>query len=310
MFNRKNHWPIVYRPQTYTRAVREAIRPHDYRSHKIVAFVEPAIRASLSDATRTCCTLVHADTLSEAVAATRDNQVRALLISPAVVANEMLPSLARMLGKCDEVLTVALLAEHKRAANQGLLDLGGCGVRRAIDLSERDGWNNLRELVYKAGEATTVQILELVRPALAELSPGMRELIDATIRMGTSLRTVQSLASHLRIHPSSLMSRFFRAGLPAPKDYLAAARLIYASALFEKRSTSVARVADRLEYSSPQSFGRHIKTTMGMTAVNFRYRYSLQAMVDHFTKKLITPHREVLHTFDPFGGRQTKQDVV
>jgi len=106
------------------------------------------------------------------------------------------------------------------------------------------------------------------------------------------------------------VSRFFRANLPAPKEYLAAARLIYAASYFGTRTVTVARVADRLEYSSPQSFGRHVKTVMGMTAMNFRYRYSAEAMIAYFVTKLITPHAATIRSFDPFGARPAVDDAV
>ncbi len=70
--------------------------------------------------------------------------------------------------------------------------------------------------------------------------------------------------------PSTLMSRFFRAELPAPKQYLATARLVRAARLFENPGFSVANVANHLDYSSPQSFGRHVRTLMQMTAGQFR----------------------------------------
>ena len=60
------------------------------------------------------------------------------------------------------------------------------------------------------------------------------------------------------------MSRFARAGLPSPKNYLAAIRLLHAAFLFETAGLSVADVAYRLEYSSPQSFGRHLRAMLGL----------------------------------------------
>ena len=62
------------------------------------------------------------------------------------------------------------------------------------------------------------------------------------------------------------LSRFLRAALPSPKRYLAATRLLYAAALLEIPGFSVADAAYRLEYSSPQSFGRHVRAILGATA--------------------------------------------
>ena len=95
------------------------------------------------------------------------------------------------------------------------------------------------------------------------------------------------------------MSRFFRAGLPSPKRYLAATRLLHAAALFETPGMSISDVAYRLEYSSPQSFGRHVRAVVGMTAGEFRGRCGFEVAVTDFTTRLIVPFRAVFRSFRP-----------
>src|SRR5438270_9687968 len=95
------------------------------------------------------------------------------------------------------------------------------------------------------------------------------------------------------------MSRFFRAGLPAPKRYLAMARLVRAARLFENPGFSVANVANHLDYSSPQSFGRHVRMLMDMTAVQFRDQYDGEGMLEYFRSALILPHLEKLRELRP-----------
>jgi hypothetical protein len=95
------------------------------------------------------------------------------------------------------------------------------------------------------------------------------------------------------------MSRFFRAKLPAPKRYLAMARLIRAAQLFENPGLSIANVADRLEYSSPQSFGRHIRGLIQLTAVEFRQRYDGEGMLARFRSDLVLPFLPMLRDFSP-----------
>jgi hypothetical protein len=95
------------------------------------------------------------------------------------------------------------------------------------------------------------------------------------------------------------MSRFFRAGLPAPKRYLAFARLVRAARLFENPGLSIANVANHLDYSSPQSFGRHVRTLMSITALEFRRRYDGEGMLHHFREQLVLPHMITLRQFRP-----------
>jgi AraC-like DNA-binding protein len=95
------------------------------------------------------------------------------------------------------------------------------------------------------------------------------------------------------------MSRFFRAGLPSPKRYLGAVRLVNAAGLLETPGFSIADVAYRLEYSSPQSFGRHLRTELGVTAAEFRNRFSFETSLDDFVARLIIPYRQSFRQFRP-----------
>ena len=98
------------------------------------------------------------------------------------------------------------------------------------------------------------------------------------------------------------MSRFFRMELPTPKDYLATARLVRAARLFENAGFSIANVSNHLEYSSPQSFGRHVRSVLNMTAGQFRTRFDGVGMLEQFRQDLVLPYREKLILFHPIGG--------
>jgi AraC-like DNA-binding protein len=110
---------------------------------------------------------------------------------------------------------------------------------------------------------------------------------------------VRQLARHLNVLPSTMMSRFFRSGAPAPKRYLAMARLVRAARLFENSGFSIANVANHLDYSSPQSFGRHVRTLLHMTAGNFRRQYDGAGMFGRFRDELVLPHLDVLRGLRP-----------
>jgi AraC-like DNA-binding protein len=110
---------------------------------------------------------------------------------------------------------------------------------------------------------------------------------------------VRTLARLLGVLPSTMMSRFFRAGVPAPKRYLAMARLVRAARLFENSGFSVANVANHLDYSSPQSFGRHVRTLLHITAGDFRHQYDGTSMLQRFRSELVLPYVEALRTLRP-----------
>jgi hypothetical protein len=71
--------------------------------------------------------------------------------------------------------------------------------------------------------------------------------------------------------------------------------------LFENPGLSVTLVANELDYSSPQAFGRHLRSMLQLTAMGFRERYDGEGMLQYFRDELILPHLVRLRAFDPLG---------
>ena len=61
----------------------------------------------------------------------------------------------------------------------------------------------------------------------------------------------------------------------------------------------MSNVANHLDYSSPQSFGRHVRTIMRMTAVEFRDQYDGEGMLQYFRETLVLPHLDRLRNLRP-----------
>jgi AraC-like DNA-binding protein len=103
--------------------------------------------------------------------------------------------------------------------------------------------------------------------------------------------------------PNTLVSRFFRAGLPAPKRYLVFAGLVRAARLLENPGLSIADVATHLDHSSPQSFGRHVRTYLAISATEFRERFDGVRMMERMRRDLIHPYRRELQSLSPLVMR-------
>jgi AraC-like DNA-binding protein len=175
-------------------------------------------------------------------------------------------------------------------------------VQTLVDVRQPSGWRRLRDVLLAD------QSRDISRLALAQLSidlagahPDCWRFFEILFGLPGGIDTVRALSRHLGVVPSTLMSRFFRARLPAPKRYLATARLIRAAQLFENPGLSVANVANRLDYSSPQSFGRHVRGLLRMTAVEFRQKYDGEGMLQRFREDLILPHLPILRAFTPLS---------
>jgi len=200
------------------------------------------------------------------------------------------------------VPTVALVTRHDATASETLLRLGATGVRQVVDVTAASGWARLRQLVAEPATRGAARILAPVLEALPRLPADARFFVELLVRLAPETPAVRALAARFQIKPSTLMSRFARAGLPSPKTYLAALRLLYAAQYFEGGGRSVADVAYRLDCSSPQSFGRTLRAMLGITPGEFRRRFPFPAALRRFLDQLVVPYEPVWGCFHPLNG--------
>lgn len=265
----------------------------------VATVMEPGDRPRFDAAADGQFVTLHADSVGEVLRAVRERSVHAVLVSPRYVDAEQLDRVTRLVQAFPGVPTLAVVSRHDPAVSERLLELGARGVRRLVDLSGRDGWRRLRELVSHPATPLAAHILAVVLPALGDPTPESRRFFEVTIRIAPGITTVRALARRLGVNPSTFMSRFFRARLPSPKRYLAATRLVFAAGLLERRRCSIADVTHQLEYSSPQSFCRHVRSLLGVTAGEFRRRYTFDRALTEYTERLVAPFRSTFAVFHP-----------
>lgn len=243
---------------------------------------------------------LHRDSLEDAIHDLKNHRAHAVVISVARCSGTEVPKVAQLVREFPRVPAVALLTQVDLTTPQDVLYLGRSGLQTLIDVRTARGWRELREALV-ADRGSSVERLALGQLALdlVDVPPDCWRFFEALFGSSARITTVRTLAGHLQVLPSTLMSRFFRARLPAPKRYLAMARLVRAAHLFENPGLSVASVANVLDYSSPQSFGRHVRTMLGLTAVDFRRRYAGSQMLDRFREELVIPHLGTLRSFAP-----------
>jgi len=151
------------------------------------------------------------------------------------------------------------------------------------------------------GDAGQRGILSQLAIDLPGAPPDCWQFFETIFTCSPRIGNVRQLSRLLDVTPSTLMSRFFRGGAPTPKRYLAMARLVRAARLFENSGFSIANVANHLDYSSPQSFGRHVRTLLQITAGEFRARYDCASMFARFREDLIIPYADVLCNLRPLS---------
>jgi AraC-like DNA-binding protein len=271
-------------------------------SPTVATVLLPIERARVDAAGSGCFAVLHRDSIPDAVRIVRERPVDAVLVSVHRCEPAQVEALGHLVREFPGIPTVALLSQHDPTATEMLLRLGASGIRQVVDVTSPTGWSRLRQVVGQPATRAVARIQGPLLDALTDAPPDARLFVEALIRLAPDTPTVSSLAQRLYVRPSTLMSRFARAGLPSPKNYLAAIRLLHASYLFEAAGLSVADVSYRLEYSSPQSFGRHLRAMLGLTALEFRRRFPFPLALTRFVEALITPYIPIWRTFHPVAA--------
>jgi AraC-like DNA-binding protein len=279
--------------------------PHNPRalSAPVVTVLDPDERPRVDAAGAGLYRAIHRDTIADALEDLKRRRVSAVLLSVVRCGREFDRRTETVVREFPSVPTVALLGDTPATA-ESLLSLGNAGVTRIVDVRVPAGWNRLRQILGSEARHEADRLaLDAIRRELGEMTADCYAFFEALFVESERVRTIRELALRLGVLPSTLMSRFFRAQLPSPKRYLAFARLLRAARLFEDAGHSIADVANALDYSSPQSFGRHVRTLLGLTAGEFRRDMQTPAMLDWLLRDLVRPHRDAFRTLRPLAVR-------
>lgn len=276
---------------------------HAQSRFPVSTVLTPHERSRVDAVAQGLCEAIHRESLEEVLTDLRNQRAGMVLISVTRYAGQGYSRMAAVVREFPRVPAIALLTETEASTPYSTLLLGQLGIKKMVDARTPTGWQTLRNLLASDGAQ------DLQRSALAQINldlPGVPadcwRFFELLFDPSPKIATVRQLAHRLDVVPSTLMSRFFRANLPAPKKYLALSRLIRAARLFENPGLSVASVANHLDYSSPQSFGRHVRTMMKMSPVTFRNRFDGQGMIQFFRTQLVLPYTATLRAFHPIDA--------
>lgn len=242
---------------------------------------------------------VHRESIDDVIRDVKSRHVHAILVSVAC-AGAHIARVATLVREFPRIPAVALLSELEQKTPQAVLALGQSGIRRIVDVRAVTGWRELRgALMANIGDNGQRGVLGQLTVDLAGAPEDCWKFFETLFDCSPRIGNVRTLCRHLDVHPSTMMSRFYRAGVPAPKRYLATARLVRAARLFENPGFSIANVANHLDYSSPQSFGRHVRSLLSMNASDFRGHYDGMGMFERFRDELILPYTRQLSELRP-----------
>lgn len=268
----------------------------------VATFLTPMERQRVDAAGHGCYVALHRESLDDLMVDLRTREVSAVLVSVARYQTQHAPQVARLVREFPRVPAVALLTTTESRTTQSVLALGQHGVRALVDARDPRGWRELRELVDNERQVLIEQLaVQRVRADLDGAPADCLRFFETIFTAPCYVSTVQQIARANGVLPSTFMSRFFRVRLPAPKRYLAFARLVRAARLFENPGLSITHVANQLEYSSAQSFSRHVRLHLDCTPMEFRRQYDGNQMLDVMRQQLVLPYRDILRRFEPFA---------
>jgi AraC-like DNA-binding protein len=267
----------------------------------VTTILTPSERSAVDAAGHGLYRAVHRSSLDEVRRDLREQSATAVLLSLACCSPRDAIRMAAILRDHPRIPMMGLVTDADRVHPQSLLSLGRSGMRIVIDARDSSGWRLLRETVATAdrGSFNIESAIADLRVRLAGASEDCLQLLELLFTVRPAVHAVRNVARLVAMHPGTLMSRFQRAGLPPLKRYIDLANLVRAAYGLEDPGRSIADVSVTLDYSSPQSFGRHVQLVLGMTASTFRGTYDCEGMYRRFCDEVITPVHAELCRFRP-----------
>jgi AraC-like DNA-binding protein len=145
--------------------------------------------------------------------------------------------------------------------------LHNIGVHRLLHGSSPEKWAQLRGFLDGSDDADTRAFADLVRARYREQAPQVRAAIEAIVGAETTPETARDVARVLGVKGSSLTSHFFRARLTSVGRLLQGWWLLAARREMARNpDASVLDVAEALGFSSPQAFGRTVRSVFRCSA--------------------------------------------
>ncbi len=166
-----------------------------------------------------------------------------------------------------------------------LLALGQCGIRHVVFSRFDDHPERLREVIEdEEMHAASHQLLAQLAGALAPLPQELRWVLEEALRTPGDVQTIQQVAARACVDRGTCARWFARAGLPSPRHFLAAARVLYAHRLLQDPGFTIEDVAQRLGYAQARTLQQHARSYLGLTAGEMR----LSLAPDEATRRIVS----------------------
>src|SRR6266566_4820933 len=117
----------------------------------------------------------------------------------------------------------------------------------------------------------------------------LREVLDEALRSPGEVQTVGQVAVRARVDRRTCERWFTRVGLPSPRHFLSAARVLYAHRLLQDPGFTIEDVAKRLGYAQTKTLQLHARAYLGLTAGEMRLSLDSNEALARVVQRFLTP---------------------
>src|SRR2546427_2681948 len=115
-------------------------------------------------------------------------------------------------------------------------------------------------------------------------------VLEEVLRAPAEVQSVQQVAARARVDRRTFERWFTRVGLPSPRHFLAAARVLYAHRLLQDPGFTIDDVARRLRYAQTKTLQQHAHAYLGVTAGEMRLTLAPAEALERVVRSFRTSH--------------------
>jgi AraC-like DNA-binding protein len=235
--------------------------------------------------------VARAGTWGEALATIRSRPVELAVVDPLLAGVARAQEIERLRVLFPSLPLILYTSLSPQTASV-LLTLGQRGIRHVVFARYDDHPARLRELLEcEEGHAASRLFLEQLAGALAPLPSELRWVLEEAFQAPDRVQTVGQIAARARVDRRTCERWFTRVGLPSPRHFLAAARVLYAHRLLQDPGFTVEDVAQRLGYAQVKTLQQHARTYLGLTAGEMRLSLTPDQALERVAHRFLAPPR-------------------
>jgi AraC-like DNA-binding protein len=218
--------------------------------------------------------LAHASTWDAALSTIRNRPVELAVVDPLLAGVASATEIER-LRVLFPSLPLIIYTTLSPATARVLLSLGHSGIHHVVFCRYDDHPARLREVLGQEEARST--------------SRQLRWVLETVLRAPPELQTVRQVAARAHVDRRTFQRWFQRLGLPSPRQFLAAARVLYAHRLLQDPGFTIEDVATRLGYAQTKTLQLHARAYLGLTAGEMRLRLDPVEALQRVTRAFAAP---------------------